>query len=159
MNEPRWRLCKRSERRDATASSSCGTATGRARKSSSGGCSTSLRGFIDQVDAKVLAAKIVAIAAYLRDVEGKDEFSQEEIGGRFKGAGELRPRISRNFRTAVGQGWIAEDHQKPGQYFITKEGDAALASKFEGIRGSTGRKARRRKKTANKDGAGADGRE
>ncbi len=119
---------------------------------------TSLRGYIDQVGAKILAAKIVAIGAYRRDVEGKEEFTHDDIGGRFKGAGEPAPsNLPRDFQTAVSYGWIAEDHQHPGQYFITKEGDIALANKFEGVRGSSGRKPKRRKKADEKEApAGAD---
>jgi hypothetical protein len=61
---------------------------------------------------------------------------------------------ARDFRWAVANGWIAPDHSRPGEYFVTTKGDQAVEAKFtDEIKKSTGvdrtaRRRRRKKKDA-----------
>jgi hypothetical protein len=77
------------------------------------------------------------------------EFVRDDIGTRFKLAGLAPPKnLSRDFQTAVSNGWIGKDAKTPGQFFITTKGEQAITNKFEGVRASSGRARRRRRKGA-----------
>lgn len=107
----------------------------------------SLRELVDASGAKNIAAQIVAIAEFLRRNEGKDEFTRDEVGSRFKQAGLAPPKnLGRDFQTAVGKGWISEDSKQAGQFFITGTGEKAIANKFEGTRASSSRAPRKKKR-------------
>jgi hypothetical protein len=94
---------------------------------------TTLREFVGSSGAKTVAAQILAIAQFVRTTERKDEFTRDEIGGKFELAG-LTPAadLAREFQTAADHGWIAEDARALGHFFITTRGHEALRKKFEG---------------------------
>ncbi|MCF6110013.1 hypothetical protein [Mesorhizobium muleiense] len=119
----------------------------------------SVRNFMDESGAKLISAKIVAIGAYLRDQEGQTEFSREDVQAQFRSARETLPtNLPRDFQNAIRQGWIAEDPRSKNQFYVTDVGDSALASKFEGLRSSPGRK-KRAKKARPKEAAADNGSE
>jgi len=93
---------------------------------------TTLREFVNSSGAKSTAAQILAIAEFVRTTERKDEFTRDEIGGKFGLAGLPPPvDLARDFQTAANHGWIAEDPRALGHFFITTKGHEALRGKFE----------------------------
>jgi hypothetical protein len=95
---------------------------------------TTLRDFVAASGAKTVAAQILAIAQFVRTTERKDEFTRDEIGGKFELAGLTPPaNLARDFQTAANHGWIAEDPRALGHFFITAGGHEALRKKFEGV--------------------------
>ncbi len=93
--------------------------------------STSIREHLDEVQAKRNPDKILAMAAYLVETTGYEDFSAEEIKDCFPKAAEKIPaNFTRDFRWVVSSGWIAENHQAVGRYYVTKTGRKALAEKF-----------------------------
>jgi hypothetical protein len=112
----------------------------------------SLREYLDQVEAKRNPDKIVSIAEFLSFGEGQHDFTSEDLKGRFRTAGEAPPaNFSRDFSWTIQNGWIAEDAQKPGVYYVTQRGKQAIEQRFSKEikkkssinRGSVRRKARK----------------
>ncbi len=92
---------------------------------------TSLREFLDDHEATRNPDKITAIGAYLEQVEGKDGFTRDDVRLKFRSAGESAPgNYGRDFSWAMQSGWIAEDPQNAGTFFVTKKGRAAIDAKF-----------------------------
>jgi hypothetical protein len=91
----------------------------------------SLREYLDDVEAKRNPDKIVSIAEFLSSREGQHDFTSEDLKGRFRTAGEAPPgNFSRDFAWTVQNGWIAEDAQKAGVYYVTQRGKQAIEQKF-----------------------------
>ncbi len=109
----------------------------------------SLREYLDDVQAKKNAEKIVAIAEFLITHEAAEEFTKEGILSRFRQAGETPPaNFHRDFSLAVKSGWVAEDPAKSGSFFVTKKGRTAIEQRFSGdaAKASSSPKARRKPK-------------
>jgi hypothetical protein len=85
----------------------------------------SLREYLQAtVSDRGIHTKILAVGRYLRDHEKQDDFSREDIRGRFRSAGEPQPaNFARDFQKAVRAGWIAEDHENRGRFYVTRTGD------------------------------------
>jgi hypothetical protein len=93
-----------------------------------------LRDFVASSGARSIPAQILAIAQFVRTTEHKDEFTRDEIGGKFGLAGLTSPAdLARDFQAAANHGWIAEDPRALDHFFITKEGHEALRKEFEGV--------------------------
>ena len=93
----------------------------------------SVREFLEESGARSIPAKIAAIGRYLRDQESHHDFSRDEIRLRFRSAGEAMPaNFHRDFQKAVTAGWIGEDPQSRGRFYVTRRGDEAIDRKFEG---------------------------
>ena len=93
----------------------------------------SLREHVDAVGARSNPEKIKAFGVYLRDCQEKDDFSKDDIKGCFRSAGELLPaNFPRDFNATIQNGWISEDHEKSGRYYVTRKGDEVTKSKVEG---------------------------
>jgi hypothetical protein len=96
------------------------------------GPTVAIREFLNEVSAKRNPDKITAMAVYLRDHQGRDSFSRDDVKSLFRKAGESVPaNYSRDFGLALSSGWIAEDHATSGEYYVTKSGDDALAEEFQ----------------------------
>lgn len=109
----------------------------------------SIREFLESVGGRNIPAKITAIGRYMRDHEGEQEFSREEVKLRFRSAGEVMPgNFPRDFQKALQAGWIAEDPQSRGRFYVTRRGDEAIEQKFEGSTGVPVRTRRRRRSGA-----------
>ncbi len=97
----------------------------------SGARRMSLREFLHESQASSNPEKITAIGEYLREHEGKDEFTRDDIKGRFRQAGEAPPKnFSRDFSVATKNVWVADDANSPGSFFLTNTGRAAIKNKF-----------------------------
>jgi hypothetical protein len=92
---------------------------------------TSLQDFVASSGAKGAAQQILAIAEFVCATGNKDEFTRDEIGGKFALAGLPAPDdLARYFQIAADYGWIGEDARALGHYFITKHGHETLRAKF-----------------------------
>lgn len=114
----------------------------------------SLREFLDEVRAQRNPEKIVAIGDYLDVSEKLPDFSREDIRGKFRAAGEAPPgNFGRDFAWAISNGWIAEDVQNKGRFYVTKTGKEAVGAKFSAeIKQKSMIKPQRRKRSpASKD--------
>jgi hypothetical protein len=105
----------------------------------------SLREVFEEAEARTIPEKIVVIGAYLRDQQIQASFTREDNKVKFKTAGEPVPaNYPRDFNKAIQAGWIAEDHQNPGHFYITRRGDETLSRRFENRTIPTTRSPRRR---------------
>jgi hypothetical protein len=110
---------------DVVASSPKGAATQGATDSALP--KLSLREFLDSTGAATNSEKIVAIGCYLAAHEVQTTFSKDDVRGRFRLAGEPAPgNLHRDFAAAVKSGWISEDPQAPGQFYVTQKGYKAM---------------------------------
>jgi hypothetical protein len=91
----------------------------------------SLREALDAAEAKRMPDKIVTIGEYLISHAGQEDFTRDDIRARFRAAGEATPgNFGRDFAWTVSNGWVAEDPQNPGHFYITQTGMAAIQAKF-----------------------------
>lgn len=91
----------------------------------------SLREYLEEVSAARNPDIITAIASYLRDVEGRSEFTSEDVKSKFKSAGVKSPaNFGRDFAATISAGWIAQDNESDGTYYVTNAGDRAVQQKF-----------------------------
>ncbi|MDQ3572065.1 MAG: hypothetical protein M3383_04310 [Actinomycetota bacterium] len=109
----------------------------------------SLREYLDEVEPKRNVDKILAIASYLKVERDSETFDSNEVKKQFRSASEPVPgNYSRDFSWAVAAGWIAPAEDVPGDYYVTKKGDQAVAAKFsDEVKKATGvgKTARRRR--------------
>jgi hypothetical protein len=113
------------------ASASRKGADGAVRSLASGPRRTSLREFLEESQAKRNPDKIISIAEYLLQYEEVELFTKEEIKSRFRLAGEAAPaNFPRDFTWAVNNGWIAEDLNSAGSFYVTQKGRDAIENKF-----------------------------
>lgn len=97
----------------------------------SGSRRTSLREFLEESEAKRNPDKIISIAEYLLQYEKVELFTKEVIKSRFRLAGEAAPaNFPRDFTWAVKNGWIAEDSNSTGSFYVTQRGRNAIENKF-----------------------------
>jgi hypothetical protein len=118
---------------------------------SSGGRKQALVEYYRHVGPKKYPEKLVTIGAYLQEVMGRTSVTPDELKAQFRAVAETAPaNLPRDLRIAVGEGWIAEEHDLPGSYFVTRSGLDALE---RGFSTDGGRKSRRRRRAASKSGA------
>jgi len=109
----------------------------------------SVREMLEDSGAKTIPEKIVVIGCFLRDQEERTTFSRDENKARFRTAGEAIPRnFPRDFGKAVRAGWIAEDHENVGEFYVTRRGDDVVASGFAGNTSVSARPRRRRRSSS-----------
>ena len=96
-----------------------------------GARATSMREYLDEVEARKNPDKILALASYLSGTAGNEDFSADEIKACFPKAAEKIPaNYGRDFRWVISNGWIAESPQDQGRFYITKTGKKAISEKF-----------------------------
>jgi hypothetical protein len=88
----------------------------------------SLREYLQRASVdRGIHSKILAVGRYMRDHESQSDFGREEVRSRFRAAGEPQPaNFHRDFQKAVREGWIAEDHQNRGRFYVTRTGDEEI---------------------------------
>jgi hypothetical protein len=92
----------------------------------------SLREFLQRVASSGgIHVKIAAVGRFMRDYEKLDDFGREDIRSRFRSAGEPQPaNFPRDFQKAIRAGWIAEDPQNKGRFYVTRTGDGAIEERL-----------------------------
>jgi hypothetical protein len=87
--------------------------------------------FYRSVAPKRYPEKLVTIAAYLQQTLTRHYFTPEDLRAQFRQVNEMPPaNLPRDFKAAMGAGWIAEDPEAPNQFFVTQSGLDAVASGF-----------------------------
>jgi hypothetical protein len=90
---------------------------------------TTPREALDNSGARTNPEKLLAFAALVLQ-EGKETFTLEDIRPLFRRARETAPKnLSRDFDVVVRSGW-ADGADTKGEYYITKQGMAALEAGF-----------------------------
>jgi hypothetical protein len=80
--------------------------------------------------------KIVALGAYVLQ-DGGDTFKAEDIKAQFRRARETAPgNFPRDLSSAISAGWIAEDEDAPGEYYLNSKMDGILDGDFVFPKGS-----------------------
>jgi hypothetical protein len=93
---------------------------------------TSLREFLNAHDAKRIPEKIAAIGEFLTR-NGAADFSKDDVLKQFRVAREAMPaNFHRDINWAIATGWIAEDAQNAGRFYVTQSGKKAVDGKFSG---------------------------
>lgn len=91
----------------------------------------SLPEYYQNVGPKRYREKLTTIAAYLHDVEGQGSFSADELKSQFRTVREAAPaNFPRDLSEAIAKGWIAEERDQPGTYYVTRTGLEAVEDKF-----------------------------
>jgi hypothetical protein len=115
----------------------------------------SIREFLEETAGKTIHAKITVVGRFMRDHENQSDFSREDIKSRFRSAGEVMPaNFPRDFQKALQAGWIGEDPQNRGRYYVTRRGDEAIEQRFEIPAPTLPRSRRRRRPSADQDDGG-----
>lgn len=92
---------------------------------------TSLAEYFRHTQAIRVPDKIVAYAAYLRQEKRIEAFTRQELVRAFEQAQEVVPKnLSRDLSWAVKIGWIAPSSHRPGSFYLTQAGEAAVGAKF-----------------------------
>ncbi len=90
----------------------------------------SVREFLNDHGAKRIPEKIAAIGEYIT-AHGATDFSKDEVLTQFRVAREVMPaNFRRDFSWAIATGWIAEDPDHPGRFYITQSGKQAVGGSF-----------------------------
>lgn len=106
----------------------------------------SIREFLEEAGGSSFHEKIAAIGRYMRDHEAQQDFSRDDVKVRFRSAGEAMPgNFPRDFQKALQAGWIAEDPQNRGRFYVTRRGDDAIDQNFDGVSSPKVRIKRRRR--------------
>ena len=90
----------------------------------------SVREFLNEHQAKRNPEKIAAVGEYLMSI-GVSNFSKDDLLSQFRTARETMPRnFGRDLAWAIATGWIAEDPQSPGSFYVTQSGKLAVEANF-----------------------------
>ena len=107
--------------------------------------------FYRRVAPKRYPEKLVTIAAHLQQTLGRDTFTPEDLRVQFRQVNETPPaNLPRDFKAAMGAGWIAEDHSAPGRFYVTQTGLDAVASGFTANSKRISKPRRRRRNSVKK---------
>jgi hypothetical protein len=122
---------------------------------------TALAEFYRAVAPKKYPEKLTVIGAYLQQELGRSSFTPDELRTQFRAVNEPAPaNLSRDFRAALGNGWMAPEPDDPNQYFVTQSGLDAVESRFaapSASRGASARRQRRRRQPVNGGAAVPEG--
>lgn len=114
----------------------------------------SLRELVSESGAATNPQIIVVIANHILTSKATDEFEKDVILPMFAQAGELPPKnFSRDFQSAVANGWIAEYPDREGKWYLTRTGISALKAGFpKDLKKNSTRKRRRTESESAGDG-------
>lgn len=119
----------------------------------------SLAEFYRRVSPKKYPEKLATIGTYLSEVMGRESFTPDELRSQFRSVNEPPPaNLPRDFKAAMGAGWIAEEHDQPGQYYMTQTGrdDVAAGFSSDAKKPTRTRRKRRASKTVVESGESGD---
>lgn len=90
----------------------------------------SLPEFVSKANPRSNPERMVVIAYYITFIEGKKEFTFEDVMERWKKAALKMPaNPRRDFRVAIRRGWISHAN---GTYYLTKSGKEFVESLLKG---------------------------
>lgn len=90
--------------------------------------------YLQHVNARQNADKIVAIGLYLQETQDRQSFTRDEVKSMFPLAGERIPgNFSRDFATAIKSKWIAATGSASGEFFVTNSGRQAVQAQFADV--------------------------
>ena len=114
----------------------------------------SAREVLNEYGAGKIAEKITGFGFYMREHENMHEFTKDNLWKCFSKAREaLSKNPTRDIKATISVGWIAEDHKKPGHYYVTSQGDEALQRRFSSeVRRAVRRRPPRKAKAASDKG-------
>lgn len=102
------------------------------------------RDAIDTCGAKTNPEKIVALGAYVLQ-DGGETFKVEDVKSQFRRARETVPgNFTRDLNAAISAGWIAEDDNVTGEYYLTSKVDGIFNGAFVFPKASSGGGGRQR---------------
>jgi hypothetical protein len=105
--------------------------------------------YVRGTGAKRYPAKILSIGAWIEDHQGVQSFTRDEVKAQFRNLGEPPPQnMSRDFQTAVSNGWLSPDSTQANAYWVTNTGREAIAAQFAGETKTRTRRARPKRKSA-----------
>lgn len=80
--------------------------------------------FLSELTIRNNQDRIAGIALYLREYLGEDRVPRDDLLAWFERAGEPAPKnLNRDLSQAVRKKLVAEDHQRPGEFFVTSTGE------------------------------------
>jgi hypothetical protein len=93
---------------------------------------------IEVSGAKTNPEKILAVAAYILQ-DGADTFKAEDVKSQFRRAREPLPaNFGRDLSAAISAGWISEDDNESGEYYLHGKTDGIFGGGFTFSKGSSG---------------------
>ncbi|TGM74354.1 hypothetical protein [Leptospira bouyouniensis] len=112
----------------------------------------SLREVLNTKNARNIAAKIVATGIYLKNTEGKQYFTIDDIKTNFPKAGEPLPKnLSRDIKSTLQLAWISPSNDNESEYYVTNTGEEQFDNSFpEAKKGSAKLKRKKNNKAAKK---------
>jgi len=124
-------------------------ASTRGTRSDLGGRKESIAEFFRRVNPTNNSEKLTTIATYLQETAGRRSFTPDDLRSQFRAVNEPPPaNLPRDFKEALGKGWIAEEHDAPGQHYVTQSGLDSVAASFAASAPRRGGKGRRKKRNA-----------
>jgi hypothetical protein len=99
---------------------------------------TAPREALERSGAQKNPEKIVALAAYFL-LDGPETFKPDDVKAVFRRARETAPaNFTRDLGLAISAGWVVEDKDVPGEYFLTNKIDGIFDGGFTFPKGSAG---------------------
>lgn len=88
--------------------------------------------YVQRHNAKSNPEKILAFAGFIKNIQKKEVFFQNEIKSLFRDAREILPaNFTRDFNMVISNGWIHSDPETKDLFYITQTGLKALDSGFD----------------------------
>lgn len=92
---------------------------------------SSPREFLKESGCSTNPQKIAALGYYTCQLEGKENFSTEDLKEQFRKAHEPIPKnVSRDLGVAIKGGWLHEAPGKRGRYYMTNTGMQLVETRF-----------------------------
>lgn len=89
----------------------------------------SLREYVNRLNPQYEAQRILTFAGYIKSYRGQGLFDRNAIKSLYREAQEVVPaNLGRDIANAIRKGWIADDREKPGSFYVTNTGEKLLGS-------------------------------
>ena len=89
----------------------------------------SLREYVNRLGPRTEAQRILTFAGYIKKHRGHDSFDRNAMKSLYREAQEVVPaNLSRDISNAIRKGWVADDVEKSGSFYVTNSGEKMLES-------------------------------